>query len=525
MPIYTTNKSVIKNLYISPISEQIHTIDIDYDVDNMSVSFRYAFSFDDVTYSEWYDSVSMLINNIELTNITYENIYVRIQLETVKNSSEYGYLDLNSISVNNVQTVIQSVETVQQTNNILRNVLNEDLYKPYRDLEDAHELNRKMSYAVSKIFSHKCTYFRTEPDNETKSITFKSYKLSNVVEAKEMELLIVNNEIPDNRTNFSEWDYDFFDQLECHIVIQVFDEVFPGSIPNADDYLYLPLTDRIYQVNTVNEVKQFMHKSTYYQLVLTKWEDRADVNDTLPNGTNMTDQLPDLEYAEDFGFEDLETEVENATKSYNDEEPTNNIIDDSISSEGVTFVKFMFDYTDVVNYELVQTYKFATDNEFAVSMWFKYERNNINLFSIVNELNDKVFELSINRFNNAVLNYYKDMHSSELIANGSKLQPNTKYGLVLNYVYNEKGTYLTLTIVDETFEIVQQNFTKVFDKIVMTDRIDFNGNYVFGNLRVRKSMIQSNMIADVLKDMLPSSEEYYVLRNATPSIKGHQFKV
>jgi hypothetical protein len=463
-------------------------------------------------------------------------MYIRIELHTSKTlySQELSDLTINSILVNGNETVISSIEQIKNVDRILQNINDKNLFQPYRNLDSAHELNKKMSLAVSNIFGHKCIYVRTEPQEEDRSIVFKSYRLSKAKEFKELKILIKDNELPDNRNKFSEWDYDFFDQIEVHIVIEEFKQVFGDLIPNADDYLFLPLTDRMYQVNTVNEVKKFMNKSTYYQVILTKYDDKADVSDTdlalalLPEFDEIQEQISNdnVKFIDTVDTEKLAEETIDATKAFNNESDMHPIEADSIIKQGMNVLSYMFNFTDQLNTVVVDTYSFETNKQFGVCFWFKTDNvRNQKLFDIVNVNSKQILQVSINRNSYCYVDYSTSMLTKQLIASGTVLTANTKYGLFLNYTYTEVGRYLTLTVIDDKFNIVQENYVSDIEQFDTTSKLNLYGNNTIGNFRVLKTFTKKSEIADVMSDMLPASKNYFVIMNAVPVLDADKFKV
>lgn len=524
MSLISFTNSTSKHLYITKCTE-LNSLELIADTEGFDrIDILYAYSFDDVNY-QTFDTVDKLIYAVKTDQSPYAYIYIRLSISPISlnRTQTHAFYDLNSIILNGDHVQIVSVEQIKNTDNILQNYNDRNLYQPYRGMDSAHELNRKLSLGVSRIFGHKCTYFRTEPEQETRSIIFKSYRLSKVKEYKELQVLIKDNELPDNRTNFSEWDYDFFDQLEVHIVIEHYAEVFgEDKIPNADDYLFLPLTKRMYQINTVNEVKKFMNKSTYYQAVLTKWDDRADVDSSV-----AVDMLPDMvDKVEDVDTELQMIEYVNATKSYNTPTTEHSISEDSIVINNLEVLKFMFDFSDRTNTTVVDEYTFTTNKEFAVGFWFRSNTvKSLNVFDVRDTDGKLIMSLKINRLGFMTVDYSTVLIDHELTASGTALQPNTKYAIFFNYVNSEKAKYLTITVLNDKFESIQENFTQDVENIVTTSALQLYGNMSIGNLRVLKTFVKKSDIQNIMSDMLPNVQNYFAIANAVPTVKSDRYKV
>lgn len=528
MSIYTTHKDVTRIFYLDPIDE-LTKLDVIIDQEGFDdVVFAYSYSYDDVTYTEWFSTSELMIQHIKLQQTPHTNLYTRVRMAVVKNtlSQDYAYCKVYQILINGTSANVTGIEQSHDTSSIIQYNGSKNLYQAYRGMEDAHILNEKLAYGVSKMFGFKCTYFKTEPDDEDKSVVFKSYRLSSVSDAKELQVSIVNNSIPDNRFNYSEWDADYFDQIEIHIVIEIFNEVFPDQLPNADDYLYLPLTDRMYQVNTVNEVKGFMNKSTYYQAVLSKWEDRADVDDT-----NVLDELGQFaDNVDTFGEQTVKDEIDTATKSYNESDINdinNDIIEDSLTYEALNVMQYMYDLSDTANDEIAINFNVVASDQFAAMLWFKSpDVRNQNIIRFVDSLGMTQFTVHTDSAGKLVLDYTNKITARTLIATGEPLIADTKYGLLLNYGSTpETGKILTISANNGDMLIIQENVTTDFDEIIETSQLQIFGGNSVSNIRVSKNIVLRDDIARVLGDKYPDANGYYMIDNVTPNIISDKYRV
>lgn len=525
--IYTTTKNISRIFYFDAVTE-VSVISINFEQDNFDdVIFKYSYSYDDITFVEWFTESAAMIQHIQLQQTPHTNIYVRVLMDVIKNSRslEYAYCTVHDVLINGASATVSGIEQVKDTSNVIQYSDSKHLYQPYSGLDDAHALNKKLAYAVGKMFSFKCTYFKTSPQTDTASVVFKSYRLSNTTEQKELEINIVDNELPDNRFNYSEWDADFFDQLEIHIVIELFDEAFPNELPNADDYLYLPLTNRMYQINTINEVKDFMNKSTYYQAILVKWEDRADVNDDA-----TADKLPEFaEYVDNFEEDRKIEETDTATKSYNEPDVNdinNDITEDTLTYESMNVMQYMYDLSVTPNTDVALAYNVSASESFAVMLWLKStDMRNKKLFDVVDTFGLVQFTVSTDNTGTLVLDYSNKVNSRSISAIGTPMMNDTKYAVLLNYSSNPTtGKILTISANDASMNVIQENVVTEFDEIIETSVLQIYGGISVSNIRVSKSIVLKDDIDTVLSDKHPDAEGYCVIDNVTPSIVSDRYR-
>lgn len=154
---------------------------------------------------------------------------------------------------------------------------NDSLFSPYAAMGPGVQLWKDLSSAVGEMFGHCVRYLKTKPKSESADAVLKEYSLYNVIDVKDIKILIPDNTIPDNVINFTSFDMDFSDSLEIHIVKEHFERAFGAVSPQEKDYLYFPLMDRLYEVHSAYLFKDFMGAEAYYKVMLYKWQDKLNV--------------------------------------------------------------------------------------------------------------------------------------------------------------------------------------------------------------------------------------------------------
>ena len=80
--------------------------------------------------------------------------------------------------------------------------------------------------------------------------------------------------------------------MEVHIVREHFERAFGhDDLPEQKDYLYFPLIDRIFEVQSAYLFKDFMAAEAYYKVMLYKWQDKANVMRENPEIAQYIDDL------------------------------------------------------------------------------------------------------------------------------------------------------------------------------------------------------------------------------------------
>jgi hypothetical protein len=153
-----------------------------------------------------------------------------------------------------------------------------NLFRPYDVINPAIKLYQEISCAVSDMFGHCVRYFKTQAKIESADPVLKEYSLFDVTAVKDIKVLVPDNQFPDNAIRFLPYDMDFGDGLEVHIVKEHFERAFGyDDLPEQKDYIYFPLIDRIFEVNSAYLFRDFMANESYYKVMLYKWQDKLNV--------------------------------------------------------------------------------------------------------------------------------------------------------------------------------------------------------------------------------------------------------
>jgi len=170
------------------------------------------------------------------------------------------------------------------------------LFRVYDLMGPAISLNRELALTVSEMFGHEVCYFKVSSDKRSKDFVLKEYSLFNVSDVKNVRVVVPNNEFPDNKIMFTPFDMDF-ESFEVHIVKEDFERAFGYCVrPEERDYLYFPLENRMYEIESPYLYKDFMRDGVYYKVNLVKYQDSLNIG-VEPGST--ADKL-EIELTQDF---------------------------------------------------------------------------------------------------------------------------------------------------------------------------------------------------------------------------------
>ena len=250
--------------------------------------FRY--SVDKILWSDYKELTNKNLSKISVSPILYiQYKFTKIGSDDVELSVESITLDVEYM--NNIQSPIPAcywnTPAGQGTGgNCCKPQIVYDcgcgdgnnLFNPYA-LGNSLSIYQQMCKLVSNMFGICCLYFKTEADKRSRDVVLKEYSLENVVDKKNVKVLIPDNQLPTREIQFNSMMMDYPVQFEVHIVKQEFWNVFgEGTHPDPHDYLYFQsYMNKMYRVDSVSEPDDFGYLGTYWRVSLTPYEQMSSV--------------------------------------------------------------------------------------------------------------------------------------------------------------------------------------------------------------------------------------------------------
>lgn len=234
---------------------------------DMTQLCKYSWSTDGVCWTNWsdYNTYLIRIKNIET------DYYLRILI----------VFNIGIVKVNNIITNCYNL-TLDTENIFLKDFCSEpNLFQPYNNLECALQLQQQLSDSVICMFGIPVYYFQVSPDESTADYTFKEYVLHNVVDVKQIKLMIQDGQMPSSNYRLSDFDFDWETDWETEISKTQFAAAFGDTaIPNENDFIYIPLMKRMWNVNSAYDEKNegLMWRSTTWKLSLVKYNNSTNID-------------------------------------------------------------------------------------------------------------------------------------------------------------------------------------------------------------------------------------------------------
>ncbi len=438
--------------------------------------------------------------------------------------------------------------------NIIVEECNDNLFNPY-NLSKSTKFVKQISGLVNNIFGHEVNYFRTEPDMRTEDVTLMEYSLHNVVDNKNIKILVPGNEFPEESITFDIFGMDFAD-FEIHITQEEFDRAFgerdsQGNLiksryPRSKDYMYIPIINRMYEVHTIALADEFNKTNSYWRVMLKKYQERTSVSknefdaatDVLTTGVEeIFGERQREEQEKDTNPQQFQTVLsaykDGIRKFYN---KSLDIIDFDLKNRWTVVSKNYYDLSKIVENEIAIEYEenssLQLGKNIAFSAWFnpRFSSGTGDHFVIGDStaltgfktyINDTEFKIMVNG-NTTTFNHGLNLSQKW-------------YGFVLNISNEFSSISLSIYTINDA-GLPQSSSGKLLEEFnevkplneVWNSNSKFqlrgNGMYMT-NIRIFDQMIEEEQRSNILNQYIVRDNQLSrVIDNAIPSIGFQKFK-
>lgn len=338
-------------------------------------------------------------------------------------------------------------------------------WNPY-EFDKITKWHEMLAGQISEMLGMPVEYHLTDPDGNGIDKVVHEQQLFNVTDYKMIKVLVPENQFPDNQVIINQFNLDLFDTFKINILKTDFKKAFGvHKRPSQEDILYFCQINRMYIVKHAQIHKDVMNSGIYYNVILEKYEKRANVINRVEESKSRIEELTRNTTIDDlFGFE----EEQDFKKVANKEQlkpkttdlirsvinPRTRIINENINNGDIKVLDGYYDISNVGNNEYAVKYTKA-DNELKVSD----NRSFIFWFNIPNEYDEN------RTINSKVLSGY-DLYVDQ--DTDGDLEDIYKYVLINNTknefgykIWAQKGK-IYFTINDEIYSMEADLLTNVW---------------------------------------------------------------
>lgn len=248
---------------------------------------QYSWSFDTTCWTSW----SSYDQYLQSTSDMDSDFFLRILIPC----------GLKEVKVDGNLTRCYSLQLQQRSINF--DVCSDpNLFQPYQGLDCALQLQQQLADAVICSLGIPVYYFRVSPDQSTADYTFKEFRMHDIVDCKQIKLMIEDGQMPSSNPRLNDFDFDWDVDWMTEISKTQFARAFGDQvIPKQRDIIYIPLMKRMWEVTSAYEEKNegLMWRSTTWHLALAKYSNSTNNNDS--DFDDIIDNLVGKTYKETFG--------------------------------------------------------------------------------------------------------------------------------------------------------------------------------------------------------------------------------
>lgn len=249
---------------------------------------EYAYSLDDITWSCYLKYDDAIKNLVDIDS----DFFVRLKVN--------GSIGSVTIDSENITTYTTEFAPCFQFGSSA--VQSANMYDPYANMDYAVKLYQQLANNVVNMLGIPAKYFRLEGDCGSADITFKEYLLKNVVDVKQIKLMIADGQMPSSKPEFTDFGFDFQTDWEVEISKEMFATAFGiNAQPMEGDIIWIPMMKRMWMVNGAYEEKKdaFMWQAATFKVTLVKYQDKSSVD--LGETQVLVDSLVQNKYEDLFG--------------------------------------------------------------------------------------------------------------------------------------------------------------------------------------------------------------------------------
>lgn len=488
--------------------------------------FLFSLSYDSKSFNSWKSLKNF--EGLELSQFSDSWVKVKItRLGSKRDLIEINNLDFDiTLKPRIIPETSHTFDGIKGTKNfnpsdyIINNPHN--MYDIYA-MGDYYEVYKQLSNVVHDFTGIGVEYIKTVPDDSSVDHFFREYAINREFQVKDFKIVVPGNEFHSQYPAFNPFGADFSDiPWEVHIVKDKFEKTFGfDARPIRGDFLYLPLTNKLYMIDGVVLDRSFLEATgSFYKVSLVKYENQARIiksehtKDTLELATKG---LKDLESKQMDEFNDVIKPREHDVildsnnwvwQSFNNKVQ---ISDKTLEKNYVIISKNYYDFSALGELEEAIVWKSSPSisNELSLTLWFNIQTISeiYPLFSYLSENEDcDSYGLSegdglfLNIKNDSITftdNIGEDSTDYSLSVN---IEKDNWYSVVVNInnTFDEISLFLWGTNLERNSRLTLLNkFThKLCKRIVLEENSLPNWRALGGNYKMTNVKVMSKTISE-----------------------------
>lgn len=332
--IYQISNNTVIYIQKSFETFDINKLRLDFDSDLLNhFYYTISYSFD---YQNWSDEYRKedFPDLHQLFNLSRLDVYISINFHLIdRYDNDLKITKQLTVEKNNPLNHITSFGTFinlkYDNNDILVDDIDVSVYDsslqifkyPKWNLYDNNVVSVKnwlnQCRAISEMYGFTVIWFHTSP--KATNHTLVNHFLKDVVSIKRININLPNNEIPQDRSVYTEWDIQLEGEFVTNVVDSLFKQAFGETeIPLQKDFMFFPLMNKMYRVSSVQPKNGFMGKVGWWEVFFTKFEDDASIDYNFEELTNIPflEDITENSFYDDNFEKEINEEQQTVTESY-----------------------------------------------------------------------------------------------------------------------------------------------------------------------------------------------------------------
>lgn len=178
-------------------------------------------------------------------------------------------------------------------------------WNPY-EFQKATEWQNMLANQIAQMLGMTVEYHLTDPDGNGIDMVIHEQQLYSTTDMKVIKVLVPDNQFPENQIVINQFNLDLFDTFKVHILKDEFKKAFGiTKRPGQQDIIYFCQINRMFIVKHSQIHRDVMNSGIYYDVVLEKYEKRANVLHRMEESKARIEELTrNTTIDELFGFEE-----------------------------------------------------------------------------------------------------------------------------------------------------------------------------------------------------------------------------
>lgn len=152
----------------------------------------------------------------------------------------------------------------------------EDIFNPQKAL-NAVQTYMTFNNVINKMIGIEARWFRAVPQERSKDVIINEYTLYNTDgQGACLKVIVPNGEFPDSKYQYDLMGLEYEVPLNVQIDKKYWEEIYGyGTAPQKKDIVYLPMPNKLYQIESVYLERGFMEQETHWNINLRKYQQEA----------------------------------------------------------------------------------------------------------------------------------------------------------------------------------------------------------------------------------------------------------